>query len=154
MSKNILTDAQVIDLAIKHGHGIPPLLLRSIAYWESGFDAKAVSSEDARGLMQVLHRFHSDKDLFDPDVNMAIGARLLAGNFYALNHIRSGIEQGAPWRSYAWGSAKLVRRALGGYNMGAGNVMWYDAHPEHQWPDDVQRYANGIYTLWQDKESA
>lgn len=44
--------------ADKHGVGVS--LLTSLAYWESGFDADAVSSVGAFGELQLLPKYHWD----------------------------------------------------------------------------------------------
>lgn len=71
-------------------HRIDPLLIVAVMRIESAFDPAAVSPKGARGLMQVmpetaawaaeqmgLESFHPDQ-LFDPEVNIAIGSWYLA----------------------------------------------------------------------------
>ena len=65
-------------------------LLRAVIYCESGYDANAVSSVGARGLMQLTEETfdwiawrlgeedeHSYDDVFEPDLNVRYGAYLL-----------------------------------------------------------------------------
>lgn len=67
-------------------HGLPPELLLAIAETESSFDAKARSSYGARGLMQVVPRFHPQvvasvggvHRLDEPEANLEAGATILA----------------------------------------------------------------------------
>lgn len=64
---------------------IDPLLILAIIGVESGFNPFAESSMGARGLMQVIPRFHMDKvpagagsrHLFDPAVNIRVGVYVL-----------------------------------------------------------------------------
>ena len=74
---------QFIDAAANaYGHDAD--LLRAIIQVESGFDAKAVSSKGAIGLMQVMPATAArlgladpDRALFDPEANVRTGARYL-----------------------------------------------------------------------------
>ncbi len=76
-----------IDAASKWGahYSIPPLLILSIAYRESLFDASQVSNAGARGPMQVIYKYHIDrlkkigkneKDLHDIDTGVRIGTEI------------------------------------------------------------------------------
>ncbi|GHU31812.1 transglycosylase [Betaproteobacteria bacterium] len=64
---------------------IDPLLILAIIGVESGFNPFAESAMGARGLMQVIPRFHMDKvpegmgvrHLFDPAVNIRVGVHVL-----------------------------------------------------------------------------
>lgn len=64
---------------------IDPLLILAIIGVESGFNPFAESAMGARGLMQVIPRFHMDKvplgagtrHLFDPAVNIRVGVYVL-----------------------------------------------------------------------------
>lgn len=70
--------AKLDALAAKEG--LDPQLLRSMAWVESGFNAKAKSPKGATGLLQVMPgtaRAHGATDLDDPDQVMAAGAKYL-----------------------------------------------------------------------------
>jgi hypothetical protein len=64
---------------------IDPLLILAIIGVESGFNPFAESTMGARGLMQVIPRFHMDKlpkgkdvrHLFDPAINIRVGVHVL-----------------------------------------------------------------------------
>ncbi|XAM00545.1 lytic transglycosylase domain-containing protein [Phycisphaeraceae bacterium D3-23] len=72
------------------GHGLPVALVRAVIRTESGGDPNALSSANARGLMQitpithreVIQRFDlpdaDDEQLYDPSYNIDIGTRYLA----------------------------------------------------------------------------
>lgn len=65
--------------------GFDPLLIVAIMAVESSFNTRAVSNMGAQGLMQVIPRYHKDKlganrgrnALFDPEVNVRVGALVL-----------------------------------------------------------------------------
>jgi soluble lytic murein transglycosylase-like protein len=67
-------------------HGLPPELLLAIVETESGFNAAARSRYGARGLMQVVPRFHPAvvaevgglHRLDEPEANIEAGAKILA----------------------------------------------------------------------------
>jgi soluble lytic murein transglycosylase-like protein len=80
----VLPVFEVADL-IGRERSIDPLLILAIIGVESGFNPFAESPMGARGLMQVIPRFHMDKvpegknihHLFDPAVNIHVGVRVL-----------------------------------------------------------------------------
>ena len=94
--------------------GIEPNYLAAIIKTESSFNSRAVSSEDARGLMQIMpetgvwiaHQLnlelYHEEQLFDPAVNIRMGAWYITD----LEHEFSG--------------NKII--ALAAYNGGRGNV--------------------------------
>lgn len=58
-------------------HGLAPELVKAVALVESGFDARAVSSAGAQGLMQLMPataREYGVEDVFDPLANLRGGA--------------------------------------------------------------------------------
>ena len=64
---------------------IDPLLILAVISVESKFNPVAESTYGARGLMQVIPRFHMEKlvehggeeSLLDPDINIQVGTRIL-----------------------------------------------------------------------------
>lgn len=71
-----------LSLFEKHSGALDPWLLLSVARQESAFDAKAISSARAKGLLQVVAkraRYAKDrKDLLDPETNIKEGAKMFA----------------------------------------------------------------------------
>jgi soluble lytic murein transglycosylase-like protein len=61
-------------------NGVHPALLKAVIEVESGFNAKALSSKGAIGLMQVMPTTaarYGRYDLYSPEENLAVGARYL-----------------------------------------------------------------------------
>jgi len=64
---------------------LDPLVLLAVAATESGYNPIAESVVGAKGLMQVIAKFHSEKlsghggedALFDPEINVRVGAQIL-----------------------------------------------------------------------------
>jgi soluble lytic murein transglycosylase-like protein len=85
---------RIVTEAIHNGqrHQLEPELILAIIAVESTFNERAVSRAGARGLMQVMPRYHRDKvreiggtqALFDPAKNIHTGSRILAK--YRDNH--------------------------------------------------------------------
>lgn len=146
-----LSVQQLYQLADEHGDGIPSELILAVITEESGGQPDVVSSAGAVGLMQIMPQFHPEANLYDPSENVRIGCAVLASDFYYLNHRRASIMHGAPWSDYPWSVQDYTYRALAGYNMGPGNVVWYDNHSDKQWPSGVMRYCEIIWALYRRK---
>ncbi|MDR3298611.1 MAG: transglycosylase SLT domain-containing protein [Candidatus Accumulibacter sp.] len=79
---------------------IDPLLILAIIGVESGFNPFAESPMGARGLMQVIPRFHMDKvpegmgvhHLFDPAVNIHVGVRVLEEAIRRRGGLTAGLQ--------------------------------------------------------------
>ncbi len=71
-------------------YSIPPLLILSIIWRESHFDASTHSSANARGPMQVIYKYHDEKlkrigkkemDLHDVDTGIRVGTEIMREYF-------------------------------------------------------------------------
>lgn len=79
---------------------IDPLLILAIIGVESGFNPFAESSVGARGLMQVIPRFHMDKvpegadgrQWFDPAVNIRVGVHVLEEAIRRRGGLAAGLQ--------------------------------------------------------------
>jgi soluble lytic murein transglycosylase len=115
-------------------HDLDPLFLCAVAREESWFDPSAVSRAGARGLMQIMPatgfdlagradvRGFAAGDLFDPEVNVRLGAR----------YLRELLDE-------------LDREpvlALAAYNAGVANAIRW--RTERGGAFDVDRYVTGI----------
>lgn len=133
-------------------HGLSPLLIKSLIRQESAFDAWAVSSSQALGLMQMIPSTAKDvaselsivdlkipEDMFNPARNIQMGT------FYLNKRIRQ--YQGN------------VPMALAAYNAGAGRLKNFFQRPELQaqlkqpstlpedeiWYDELPFYETSFY---------
>lgn len=74
---------RIVDYAYWHSYrfGLDPMFVIALMRLESGFNSKAVSSEGAKGLMQVLTRVHkkdlAGRNIYDTTVNVEMGTKIL-----------------------------------------------------------------------------
>lgn len=77
-TKNVITNHLLLNAAT---HDIPLELLIGLITVESRFDPKAVSSHGAKGITQVMPRYHKNlirgRDIFDPRVGIEVGSLIL-----------------------------------------------------------------------------
>lgn len=79
--------------------GLDPLLIVAVMAVESGFNPIAESPLGAKGLMQVIPRFHMDKIdgdesvLLDPLANIQIGALVLHESIRRMGSVERGLQQ-------------------------------------------------------------
>ena len=79
--------ASFVSIAYRAGkqHSVDPVLILSVMAIESRYNPVAESTVGAKGLMQVIPRFHLEKlldhggeeALLDPEVNIHVGAQIL-----------------------------------------------------------------------------
>lgn len=85
VSSEMATDIVARTYAIGREIRLDPMLILAVISVESRFNPGAESSMGAKGLMQVIPRFHSEKfdalggeeAAFDLDVNITVGAQIL-----------------------------------------------------------------------------
>jgi peptidoglycan DL-endopeptidase CwlO len=107
--------------------GVEPALVAAVAHAESNFNARATSPAGAKGLMQLMNgtaRGLGVADPFNPEQNLAGGARLLAG---LLKQFR--------------GDPAL---ALAAYNAGPGAVQRFGGIPPYE---ETRRYVPKVLGL-------
>jgi len=81
--------------------GLDPLLVLAVIAVESRFNPIAESGMGAKGLMQIIPRFHMDKlraaggedAVFDPESNILVGARILQEYIYRGGTLVAGLQQ-------------------------------------------------------------
>src|SRR5690606_18213951 len=93
---------QLVREAYQVGHQwkIDPLLILSVVAIESSFNPIAESGYGAKGLMQVVPRFHLDKldvhggheALLDPSINIRVGAQILKTYIRQTGSLESGLQ--------------------------------------------------------------
>ncbi|HPD07305.1 MAG TPA: transglycosylase SLT domain-containing protein [Candidatus Bipolaricaulis sp.] len=128
-------------------YGVDPYLVLAVIREESGFSPTAVSSSDARGLMQLLPSTarwiaeekltipYREGDLFSPDYNIRLGTWYLS---YLLR------ESGG---DLVW--------AVAAYNGGPGNLRRWTAGvasaadlPAHLRATETREYLGKVVTAW------
>jgi soluble lytic murein transglycosylase-like protein len=80
--------------------GLDPLLVLAVISIESRFNPIAESVMGARGLMQIIPKYHLDKLLpaggedavFDPESNIHIGTRILQEYVYRTGTLEAGLQ--------------------------------------------------------------
>ncbi len=95
---------------------IDPLLIMAVIAIESGFNPFAESSMGARGLMQVMPRYHMDKvpegmeshQLFDPAINIKVGVLVLEEAIQRRGGLTAGLQYYAGSSDPAAGYANKV----------------------------------------------
>jgi soluble lytic murein transglycosylase-like protein len=81
--------------------GLDPLLVLAMISVESSFNPAAESGMGAKGLMQIIPRFHLAKlephggaeAVLDPESNIAVGARILQEYVYRTGSLEAGLQQ-------------------------------------------------------------
>lgn len=77
-------------------YNVDPRIVLSTMKVESTFKRYAVSSMGCKGLMQVCPRYHREKiagrDIFDPEVNISIGVRILSENIKRHGSVSKGLQ--------------------------------------------------------------
>lgn len=91
--------------AAAEAFAVDPLLVLAVMAVESRFDPHARSGYGARGLMQVVPRFHREKlaehggeaALSDPRVNVLVGTQILKESLGRSGGVRAGLQRYAGW---------------------------------------------------------
>jgi len=112
---------------------LDPDLIRAVIRTESAFDAAAVSSAGAQGLMQLMPALAAElgvTDPFDPRQNVMAGSRYLGALL-----------------AYHGGNIPL---ALASYNAGPGAVARYGGIPPYE---ETERYVRTIVDLLEENEN-
>jgi len=87
--------------------GLDPLLVLAVISIESRFNPIAESVMGAKGLMQIIPKYHLDKlnpvggedAVFDPESNIAIGARILQEYVHRTGTLEAGLQfYNGAWR--------------------------------------------------------
>jgi soluble lytic murein transglycosylase-like protein len=83
-----------------HEVGLDPLLVLAVIAIESRFNPIAESVMGAKGLMQIIPKYHLDKlraaggedAVLDPEANIAVGARILQEYVYRTGTLEAGLQ--------------------------------------------------------------
>ena len=107
VSRRFLVAAAITERMVAAAHraadevGLDPLLVLAVVAVESRFNPIAESGMGAKGLMQIIPRFHLDKlraaggedAVFDPESNIMVGARILQEYVYRTGTLVAGLQQ-------------------------------------------------------------
>lgn len=121
---NLFTDYENIFQRASKEYDVPVSLLKAVAKAESGFNANAVSSCGAQGIMQLMPGTAAAlgvSNAFDPEQNIMGGAKYIKQMLTRYN-----------------GDVTL---ALAAYNAGAGNVKKYGGIPPFK---ETQNYITKV----------
>lgn len=85
VSQDVTFDLVSMAHAAGHQLGLDPLLIIAVIAVESRFNPIAESVAGAKGLMQIIPKYHADKfeefggekTVFDPETNILVGAQIL-----------------------------------------------------------------------------
>jgi len=85
VSQDVAQDFVAIAHAAGHRIGLDPLLILAVMAVESRFNPIAESVVGAKGLMQIMPKYHADKlgefggakAVFDPETNIRVGSQIL-----------------------------------------------------------------------------
>ena len=112
--------AGFVDTAYRAGarHSVDPLLILAVMAVESRYNPVAKSDMGAKGLMQVIPRFHLEKladhggelALLEPEVNILVGAQILREYITRFHDTETGLQMyaGALDEPTAQYSAKVL----------------------------------------------
>jgi len=114
----------VINASLRHG--VPASLIHAVIQKESGYNPKARSKKNARGLMQVT-----------PATARFVGV----ANAHALYDPQTNINAGTAYLKYLLGSHTTFDEVLAAYNSGPGNVRKYNGVPPFK---ETRRYVRDV----------
>lgn len=121
---------------IAYEEGIDPALLKALIAYESAYNAKAISSANAKGLTQVIagtakqHGVNNSQYLYIPEVSIRTGAKELAKQ----------------WKKY-----RRLDLTLAAYNAGPGAVDKYNGVPPYK---ETRAYVKNITRLYAEFKAA
>jgi soluble lytic murein transglycosylase-like protein len=116
LSKRFYVASAAIERMVAAAHragsevGLDPLLVLAVISIESRFNPIAESGMGAKGLMQIIPKYHLDKlraaggedAVFDPESNIHIGARILQEYVHRTGTLEAGLQQyNGAWRDHS-----------------------------------------------------
>lgn len=111
---------RIVAAAYRAAHevGLDPLLVLAVISVESRFNPIAESVMGARGLMQIIPKYHyaklerlgGEEALFDPERNIRVGARILQEYVHRTGTLEGGLQfyNGALWDATAQYAQKVM----------------------------------------------
>jgi soluble lytic murein transglycosylase-like protein len=111
---------QMVQVAYRAAQrvGLDPLLVLAVISVESGFNPVAESVMGAKGLMQIIPKYHrakllehgGDEAVLDPESNILVGTRILQEYVYRTGTLEAGLQfyNGASWDESAQYAQKVM----------------------------------------------
>ena len=100
VSQAVTLDLVTIAHAAGHEIGLDPLLIIAVMAVESRFNPIAESVAGAKGLMQVIPKYHTakfeefggEKSVFDPETNILVGSQILKEYMARTGSLKGGLQ--------------------------------------------------------------
>ena len=100
VSQAVTHDLVTIAHAAGHQIGVDPLLIIAVMAVESRFNPIAESVAGAKGLMQIIPRYHTDKfhdfggvkAVFDPQANILVGSQIIKEYLARTGNLNSALQ--------------------------------------------------------------
>ena len=100
VSQQVIQEFVRTAFAAGQGIGVDPLLIIAVMAVESGFNPIAESVAGAKGLMQVIPRFHAEKleefggekAIFEPRANILVGSQILREYIQRMGDVGLGLR--------------------------------------------------------------
>ena len=106
LSRRFMIASEATELMVETAHraadevGLDPLLVLAVIAVESRFNPIAESVMGAKGLMQIIPRYHraklaplgGDEAVLDPQSNILVGARILQEYVYRTGTLEAGLQ--------------------------------------------------------------
>ena len=100
VSQAVTLDLVTIAHAAGHQVGLDPLLIIAVMAVESRFNPIAESVAGAKGLMQVIPKYHTakfeefggEKSVFDPEANILVGSQILKEYMARTGSLKGGLQ--------------------------------------------------------------
>jgi len=101
VSRAVTLDLVTIAHDAGHQVGLDPLLIIAVMAVESRFKPMAQSGAGAKGLMQVIPKYHTAKfeefggvsSVFDPETNILVGSQILKEYMARTGSLRGGLQK-------------------------------------------------------------
>ena len=100
VSQTVTHDLVTMAHAAGHQIGVDPLLIIAVMAVESRFNPIAESVAGAKGLMQIIPRYHTDKfrdfggvkAVFDPETNILVGSKIIKEYIARTGDLNSALQ--------------------------------------------------------------
>jgi soluble lytic murein transglycosylase-like protein len=106
LSRRFTVEAEVTEQTVRTAYraagavGLDPLLVLAVISVESAFNPFAESGMGAKGLMQIIPKYHrakllelgGDDAVLDPQSNIAVGTRILQEYVYRTGTLEAGLQ--------------------------------------------------------------